>query len=80
MKYISIILMSLFLVGNANADTRTIQIIPSKKFDVYKGGGQLICIDTYKFVYTLMRAGPSWTSTMTQFFEDKDCKSLPAKC
>ncbi len=72
--------MSLFLISNVNADTRTIQEIPSKKFDVYEGGAQLICIDAYKFVFTLVKSGPGWTSTMTQFFEERDGKSLPVKC
>jgi len=80
MKYISIILMSLFLVGNANADTRVLEVIPKKTFNV--GGKErayLVCIDSYKFIYTYAFLD-SPASTMTQFFEERDGKSLPAKC
>lgn len=84
MKYISIILMSLFLVGNANADTRTIEIIDKDDFNVVVkkrgGGASLICIDGYKFVYTILIGTFGNTATMTQFFEERDGKSLPAKC
>jgi len=80
MKYISIILMSLFLVGNSNADTRILEEIPKKKFNTHpKDRAYLVCIDGYKFIYTYVFVkNPS--STMTQFFEERDGKSLPAKC
>ena len=72
--------MSLFLVGNANADTRVIEVIPKKKFNTNpKDRAYLVCIDGYKFIYTYTSLhNPS--STMTQFFEERDGKSLPAKC
>jgi len=80
MKRILIILTSLFLVGNANADTRILEVIPKKKFNTNpKDRAYLVCIDGYKFIYTYVFVkNPS--TTMTQFFEERDGKSLPAKC
>ena len=74
--------MSLFLVGNVNADTKTIEQIDADDFNVSpkKRGAYLVCIDDYKFIYTIMRNGNGNTATMTQFFEERDGKSLPAKC
>jgi len=35
-----------------------------------------LCIDGYKFIMSQSESG----KTMTQFFEERDGKSLPAKC
>ena len=80
--------MSLFLISNANADTRTMEVIDKDDINVAGivkrgGGASLICIDGHKFVYTVLIGSfgnPTNSTTMTQFFEERNGKSLPAKC
>ena len=77
MKYISIILMSLFLVGNVSADARMIKKLDLKTNEI---GAYVYCIDGYKWVYTADILGGTLTSTLNQMMEEKENHSVPVKC
>ena len=77
MKYISIILMSLFLLGNANADAR---LIKKLELETNKIGAHVYCIDGYKWIYTVDYLGGSFTSTLNQMMEEKENHAVPVKC
>ena len=107
MKYIAIILVSLFLTSNASADIKVLFKHSEESNLPYTM--RTLCIDGYKWVHTskiyerqvVVNSYPrhkkiresnetgnavslsvsiSLSTTMTQFYEEKDGKSLPAKC
>ena len=39
-----------------------------------------VCIDEYKFVYSRLDLSSGQAIALVQFFEERDGKSLPAKC
>ena len=109
MKYIAIILVSLFLTSNASADVKVL-FKHSETSTTFPYAMRTLCIDGYKWVHTakvlkserekVIDSYPRYTNihesetgnavsvsvsislstTMTQFYEEKDGKSLPAKC
>ena len=80
-KLLLTLVLGLLLSGNTFAETKVIDRYHEKSkngksnmFSIYT-----LCIDGYKFIYTYVFVkNPS--TTMTQFFEERDGKSLPAKC
>ena len=65
-----------------------ITIIETKKLKPTAGLGkeimrfkiETICVDGYKFVLARSNTEKAGGRALTQFFEEKDGKSLPAKC
>ena len=78
-KIIGLVLASLMFANIGFAEMRIIEEVFLGKEE--KGEWYMvatICVDGYKFVITA-RPGDNGTS-MVQFFEERDGKSLPAKC
>ena len=75
-KIIGIVFISLMFANIGLAEMRLIEEkrIESKEF-VYFSVGK-ICVDGYKFVISTHNEGTS----IVQAFEERDGKSLPAKC
>ena len=85
-KIIGIIFVSLMFANIGFAEMR---VIEEKEIGLnFYHNFQTICIDRYKFVsvYKGMQSGQTHRSyaavglSLTQFFEERDGKSLPAKC
>ena len=75
-KIIGIVIASLVLCNTAYAEYRTLEehkLFTGKKYESLL----TICVDGYKFLFTISE--PAGMSTI-QFFEERDGKSLPAKC
>ena len=79
-KAIAIIIFGLLLSGNAYAEIRILeQIDPAKlKKSLLKGAFSVtrICSNGYEFLVT----GKGTNTSVTQVFEEREGKSLPAKC
>ena len=81
-KILGIIVLGLLLSGNAYAEIKMIKdktIFAGNVFDV-----TTLCVDSQKFVvmqfFRNMDEGLTSSITTTQIFEERDGKSLPAKC
>jgi hypothetical protein len=80
-KVLSVIFLSLILSANVSAEIREIE----EEYLLSKKSGNLasyktFCVDGYKFfVITQSKKNANAVST-TQIFEERDGKSLPAKC
>ena len=76
-KLLGIIVVSLLLSGNANADVRIMNKGFTHETNRYdKRSIQAVCVDGFKFVVVI---GPE-AAGITQYFIEKDGKSVPAKC
>ena len=76
-KLLGILVLGLLWCNLSFAEIRKIEgeYVPTR--GSYDGVAvSTICVDGYKFVVVRGRASPS----VTQAFEEKDGKSLPAKC
>ena len=78
--------LGLFLTSNTFAEVKLLESVTVKQ-KVVKAllGGNFtintICVDGYKFVMSKGGGGKlSSSRAMVQFFEERDGKSLPAKC
>jgi len=80
-KIIGIILVSLMFCNIGYARTG---LIKSTQFNIKASSASFIvntiCIDDYKFVMSKGGGGGFGSRSMVQFFEERDGKSLPAKC
>ena len=79
-KLLGIVVFSLLLSGNANAEIRIIEQIEAGKLktSALKGAFPVtrICSNGYEFLIT----GKGTNTSVTQVFEERNGKSLPAKC
>jgi len=73
-KLLGIIVLGLLLCGNAYAE---IKMIDTKR--LFGTVVTNICVDGYKFVQVIDNRGEVVIS-LVQAFEERDGKSLPAKC
>ena len=83
-KAIVILIAGLLLSGNAYAEIKLIEsaTIKNNPLKALIGGNfsiNTICVDGYKFVVS-KGGGKASSRAMVQFFEERDGKSLPAKC
>ena len=65
-----------------NVGFAEIKLIEEKKVKgkAYNNMIYTVCIDGYKFVFMRTGVGEGRAQTITQAFEERDGKSLPAKC
>ena len=79
-KLLGIVVLSLLLSVNAYAEIRIIEQIEAGKLktSALKGAFPVtrICSNGYEFLIT----GKGTNTSVTQVFEERDGKSLPAKC
>ena len=85
-KIIGIVIASLVFCNIGFAEVKLIESVTLKKksLKALLGGAfsvNTFCIDGYKFVMSKGGGGKYASSrSMVQFFEERDGKSLPAKC
>ena len=75
-KFLVILVLGLLLTCNAFAEMRLIEekYLEGDKPDKWGYSITTVCVDGYKFVMAVNR------EAFEQFFEERDGKSLPAKC
>ena len=83
-KIIGIVIASMMFANIGFAEVRLIESVTLKKKSVMLGGAfsvNIFCIDSYKFVMSKGGGGKHSSSrSMVQAYEERDGKSLPAKC
>ena len=77
-KILSILLFSFLLCNISFGEIKLLEEIQQlgKTFVKVK----IVCIDQYKFIITLRQAKETRAISTVQMFEEKNGKSLPAKC
>ena len=79
-KVLGIVVFGFLLIGNTNAEIRIIEQITASKLktSALKGAFPVtrICSNGYEFLIT----GKGTNTSVTQVFEERNGKSLPAKC
>ena len=78
-KIILIIFASLMFCNIGFAEYRTLE---QHKLNTGKSYDSLstFCVDGYKFLMTITEKGGAYGMSTVQFYEERDGKSLPAKC
>ena len=85
-KLLWILVLGLFLTSNSFAEVELLESVTVKQNPIKAllGGNFIVntvCVDGYKFIMSKGGGGKMSSSrTMIQFFEERDGKSLPARC
>lgn len=83
-----VLLCFVIFLFNTSVTFSEITIIETKKLQPTEGLGkeikrfniETICVDGYKFVLARSNTEKAGGRALTQFFEERNGKSLPAKC
>ena len=78
-KIIGIVFISLMFCNIGFAEYKTLEqhkLTTSKSYDELS----TFCVDGYKFLMTITEKRGAYGMSTVQFFEERDGKSLPAKC